>query len=100
MGDRMFAIAGGTVYAADTSSPPVRDPMLSRIGEPYRLSAAEGYLWVAGPGGIAYRDPSSGAWTAFTAPVDLPAGPVVDVLPVGDDVWAATPAGAIRLRWR
>ena len=96
----IFAIAGGAVYAADASSPPLRDPMLTRIGDAYRLAAGDGRLWVAGPGGIAYRDPSSGAWTAFTAPGDVRAGPVVDVLPVGDDVWAATPAGAIRLRWR
>jgi len=30
----------------------------------------------------------------------VPASPVVDVLVDGDHVWAATPAGAIRLRWR
>jgi hypothetical protein len=78
----------------------LRDPALARIGNAYRLAASAGYLWAAGPGGIAYRDPASGAWTAFTVPADLPAGPAVDVVQVGDDVWAATPAGAIRLRWR
>jgi len=79
---------------------PVRDAAIQRIGPPVRLAAADGRLWVAGPQGIAHLDPVTGAWETFTVPADIPAGPVLDVLPDGDEVWVAIPAGALRLRWR
>jgi hypothetical protein len=99
--DTLWVITDGGLYRVAGSSPgPLRDAALQRIGEPYRLAVAEGRLWVAGRRGIAHRDPVNGTWEAFTVPADIPPGPVVDVLAVGDDVWAATPGGAVRLRWR
>lgn len=96
----MFAIAGGAVIDVRGPGTPLRDAALDRIGQPFRLALHDGQLWVAGPGGIARRDPVSRVWQAFTVPEDVHAGPVVDVFPDGDWVWAATPAGAVRLRWR
>ncbi len=96
-----FAIVEGDLYRAD--GPPsgaLRDAALDRIGPALRLAQQGETLWVAGPRGIARRDAQSGRWEAYTVPDDITAGPVVDVLPVGDDVWAATPAGAVRLHWR
>jgi ligand-binding sensor domain-containing protein len=79
---------------------PLRDANLERIGPLVRLAGGGRGLWVAGQGGIARLDPQSGIWESFTVPADLPSGPVLDVLSAGDDVWVATPAGAVRLRWR
>ena len=79
---------------------PAANAALQRIGPPVRLAADENGVWVAGPAGIAHRDPVSGVWEAFTVPADIPTGPIFDVVPVGDDVWIGTPAGALRLRWR
>jgi ligand-binding sensor domain-containing protein len=94
------AIVEGQIYWLDGPALPLRDGALERIGPAFRLAAEDQHLWVAGPRGIAHRDPVNGAWEAFTVPSDIPWGPVVDVLPEGDDVWAATPAAAVRLRWR
>jgi ligand-binding sensor domain-containing protein len=96
----MFAITADGIIDVSGEETPVRDAVLDRVGPPFRLALRDGHLWVAGPRGIARRDPQSHIWQAFTVPEDVHAGPVVDVLPVGDFVWAATPAGAVRLRWR
>jgi ligand-binding sensor domain-containing protein len=96
----MFVISAEGVIDVDGTGAPIRDAVLDRIGPPYRLALADGRLWVAGPAGIAHRDPSTRAWQAFSVPEDVPAGPVVDVVPDGEWVWAATIAGAARLRWR
>jgi hypothetical protein len=96
----MFVISAEGVIDVDGTGAPIRDAVLDRIGPPYRLALADGRLWVAGPAGIAHRDPSTRAWQAFSVPEDVPAGPVVDVVPDGEWVWAATMAGAARLRWR
>lgn len=79
---------------------PLRDANLDRLGPLVRLALDGRDLWVAGRNGIARLDPESGAWEVFTVPADIPSGPVLDVAPAGSDVWAATPAGAVRLRWR
>jgi hypothetical protein len=94
------AIIEGQIYTLDGPALPLRDGALERIGPAFRLAMEDARLWVAGPRGIAHRDPVTGAWEAFMVPSDIPWGPVVDVLPEGDDVWAATPAAAVRLRWR
>ena len=98
-GDTIWALTelGLRRHAGGQWSGPVGD---ARIGRPHRLALAPGALWVAGDVGAARLDLASGQWLTFVAPVDLPAGPVTDVVPWGDDVWLATPAGAVRLRWR
>ena len=98
LADTVFAVADGRLLRSGLVA---NDPALERIGSIFRLHAASGRVWVAGPRGIAHRDPVTGSWEAFTTPEDIPVtAPVLDVLPLGDDVWVATPAGAIRLRWR
>lgn len=95
-----FVIVDGSLLDADGTGAPIRDVAIDRIRPLFRLALHGGQLWVAGAHGIARRDPATRAWQAFTVPEDVPASPVVDVLVDGDHVWAATPAGAIRLRWR
>jgi len=96
----MFVIAGNLIFDVSGTGTPIRDAALDRIGPPVRLAIRDGQLWAAGRRGIARRDPGNHVWQAFTVPEDVHAGPVADVLPDGDHVWAATPAGAVRLRWR
>ena len=79
---------------------PVRDATLAAIGRPLALAADAGGLWVAGAGGMAHWDAAARAWRSYTVGPDLPVGPVRAVLPLGDAVWAATPAGAVRLPLR
>jgi hypothetical protein len=95
-----YAVTNGQIRRVGGESPVVRDASLDRLGPLLRLSADEDRVWVAGERGIAVRTGDSVTWEYFSVPQDLPAGPVTDVLGSGDDVWAATPAGAVRLRWR
>jgi len=99
-GDLVFAIADGLLYDIRGSSAPVRDGMLDRIGPALRLAASDGWLWVAGQRGVAYRDPANHTWQALPVPEDVPAGPILDLMPAGNDIWLATPIGAVRMRWR
>jgi ligand-binding sensor domain-containing protein len=100
--DAVFVLIGDVLYTltGEGWSGPLRDASLDAIGPPLRLATAEGRLWVAGGRGVAHRDPESGAWRAFEIPGDIPVGPVLDVKPLGEYVWIATPAGALRLRWK
>jgi ligand-binding sensor domain-containing protein len=102
MVDAMYVLLGDALhaYTAEGWSQPIRDASLDAIGPPLRMAADEGRLWIAGGRGIAHRDPESGAWRSFRIPGDIPVGPALDVMPLGDNVWVATPAGALRLRWR
>jgi hypothetical protein len=79
---------------------PVHDAALTAIGQPLDLGATGSVLWVAGANGVARFDPTAHGWRSYTVGPDLPAGPVQAVLPLGDVVWAATPAGAVRLPQR
>ena len=88
--------AGLTRYESGTWAP-ARDATLAAIGRPLALAGDARGLWVAGAGGIARWDAAARAWRAYTVGPDLPVGPVSAVLPLGDAVWAATPAGAVRL---
>lgn len=102
------AAAGSVLYATDGNSlyrrsdgvwsgPERVDQATGRV---VRLVATPTHLWIAGQRGVAVRDFATGAWLTFAVPDDVPAGPVSDLLVTGDDVWVATPAGAMRLRWR
>jgi ligand-binding sensor domain-containing protein len=102
MPDAVFALIGDALHTwtATGWSGPIRDASLDAIGPPLRLAGEDGRLWVAGGRGVAHREPESGAWRAFEIPGDIPVGPVLDALPLGEYVWIATPAGALRLRWQ
>jgi ligand-binding sensor domain-containing protein len=94
IGDGLFSYSGGSWRG------PERDATLEAVGPPLRLAFDSGRLWVAGGRGVAFRESASGAWQSFEVPGDIPVGPALDVLPVGEHVWIATPAGGVRLRWR
>ncbi len=102
MPDAIYVLIGEALHmwTAEGWSAPIRDASLDAIGPPLRMAGEDGVLWVAGGRGVAYRDAGSGAWRAFEIPGDIPIGPVLDVRPAGEFVWVATPAGALRLRWR
>jgi ligand-binding sensor domain-containing protein len=104
---RALACRGGSLYLAgprvllvhdgEAWRPPVP---IGGSGTVYSLVAAEDGLWVGGDGGAARWDAAAGEWLTYLVPDDIPAGPVVGVHTVGDWLWLATPAGALRLEPR
>ena len=101
VGDALFVLTEDALYRWDAAgwTGPFRDGV-ELLGRLRTLAAADGQLWVAGDGGVVRFDLDTRLWTSYLRPMDIPETPVVDVLPMGDDVWLATPAGALRLRWR
>jgi len=101
VGDAMFVLTEDALYRwdADGWTGPLHEGVHA-LGRLTALAAADGQLWVAGEGGVARLDLETQRWTTYLRPTDIPETPVYDVLPMGDDVWLATPAGALRLRWR
>ncbi len=97
----LWALGPDGLYRHDAAGwQPVAAAAVGRLGRGLALAAADGQLWVAEAGGLARWDAALRTWTTYAVGPDLPVGPVVAVLPAGDDVWAATPGGAVRLRWR
>lgn len=67
------------------------------IGALFRVHIADdGTLTVAGETGVAMLEPDR-PWRTWHVPSDIPAGPVRSLALVGNDLWVATPAGALRL---
>jgi len=64
------------------------------------MMADDAAIWVGGDAGAARWDPAARAWSSYLVPGDVPAGPVLGVLPEGDRLWLATSAGALRLELR
>jgi len=98
----LWAITPDALWRLDPAAgwAPVRDATLQSIGRPLALAGDADGLWVAGATGVAHYVAATRAWRSFTVGADLPAGPVSAVLPLGDAVWLATPAGAVRLPLR
>lgn len=69
------------------------------IGRITALASDPAGFWVAGTLGLAFLQPARSLWRALTAPGDVPQ-PVSDVAAGRDYVWAATPAGVVRLERR
>lgn len=69
------------------------------IGRVTALASDPAGFWVAGTLGLAFFQPGRNLWHALTAPGDVPQ-PVSDVAAGRDYVWAATPAGVVRLERR
>jgi hypothetical protein len=67
------------------------------LGQLGMLIEDHGDLWILGARGAAVRRAESAAWSYYSAPEDIPEGPVRDLLPLGDVIWLATPAGALRV---
>lgn len=96
----VYAFAGGQLYrwSGGAWSTALRDAALERIGPVMRLAYTDGRVWVTGTRGVAWsRGPGAG-WRTLDVPRDIPIGPVLDVLVIGEHVWVATPEGATRLR--
>jgi ligand-binding sensor domain-containing protein len=103
-GDRLFA---GTDRAVWSLGPDgwSRAGSLGSVGGPITaLTALEGVLWIGDPDGVTRWDRDSGEQRRFTFSAgDLPAGVrgetfVSDIsVATADQVWVATPAGAVRL---
>ena len=78
-------------------SAPMRDPATRALGPLFRLHvAADGGVWIAGEAGVAALEEGRPVRT-WLVPADIPAGPVRGIVLDGDDLWVATPAGALRL---
>lgn len=94
-----FAITSDALHqrTADGAWRTHREPGLAGIGALRRVSVQDGAVWIAADGGVAHWEADSGIWRYYSVPADIPEAPVVSVLPVGDDVWLGTPAGALRL---
>ena len=74
-------------------------PMGSPVGRVTALASDPDGFWVAGALGLALFQPGRNVWRSLTAPGDIPQ-PVSDVAATRDDVWAATPAGVVRIERR
>jgi ligand-binding sensor domain-containing protein len=101
VGNRMFAITDDALFIRDSVAwrGPVRLPAMVGLRRLTVLAAEDSALWIGGVNGLARYQPDSEQWLYFLTPGDLPAGPV-DIMPAGEHVWLATPAGALRLYWR
>ena len=98
----MFALAEDALYVNDSSgwSAPIRVPALGGLRRLNTIAADGDAVWIGGAMGIARYQPAPEQWLFFLAPGDLPAGAVQHIVPDGEYIWAATPAGALRLQWR
>jgi hypothetical protein len=86
---RFVVRAHGTWTVADVPGTPV--------GRITALAPDDVGWWIAGEAGLAFFDPSRGVWNALVAPGDVPL-PVRGIAASRRHVWAATPAGLVRLR--
>ncbi len=102
VGDTVWAAGAGALWRLHDGrwNGPLREVSLGGVGRIRRLRTRDGDLWVGGSDGVAVRSADSGDWRYLTVPADIPAGPVEDVLPMGDLVYVATPSGVVRIAWR
>lgn len=98
---RSIAVLGADgVYFYDQQWSDVVRSALLAVGRPHDLRGDARSLFVLGSRGVAEWDAESDDWAQLTVPADIPVGPVRDAVRVGDFLWVATPAGAVRLSWR
>lgn len=100
---KVYALSRAGIYERTVEGwrGPLRTAAIAGAGALTRLAGTSTQLWVAGNSGAAVLHGEIGEWTYFTAPADIPTGPVLDVLPQDDRVvWLATPAGALRMEWQ
>lgn len=98
-GGRVAALTPDALFTRDgaTWSGPVRDPAAAGLGTLYRLRFdPAGGIWIAGEGGVAALEEGR-PWRSWHVPGDIPSGPVRGLALDGDDLWVATPAGALRI---
>jgi len=104
---RALACLRGSLYVAGLRTLLVRErgdwrpPVpIGGSGTVRTMIATDAAVWVGGDGGAARWDPATGEWSAYLVGSDVPVGPVFGVLPAGNELWLATPIGALRLELR
>jgi hypothetical protein len=99
VGDTLYAVTRDAVYRRGPHGwvPPDRE-IGQRLGPMGRLRTDGSAVWVLGSLGFAVKGAQSPVWTYYMAIDDIPEAPVRDLLPFGNTVWLATPAGALRVK--
>ena len=95
----MLSPSGVRLLAGSEVGLPLRNAALDRVGRPTAVHAQGDRVWIGGTAGLAEWNTANDTWRYLTIPTDIPEGPIHDVLAVGDHIWVATPAGALRLEW-
>lgn len=94
-GGRVFALTPDGLYTRDGTGWSGPDRRATELRDPLRLLVHEGVVWIGAEGGVLALDGAS--VDRWRIPVDIPEGPVRGLALSGDDLWVATPAGALRL---
>ena len=104
---RSLACRDGSLYLAGARQLLIREngvwlaPVpIGGSGTVHCLTADGDGVWVGGDAGAARWNATAREWLTYLVPNDIPAGPVVGLLPTGSRLWLATPAGALRLEQR
>lgn len=96
VGRSIAMLVEGRLHLFDSEwSEPV---VLQSAGRAYALRGAGDRLLVLHPAGIEEWNSAAQTSQHLSAPVDIPENPR-DAMRVGEYLWVATPAGAMRLRW-
>ena len=99
-GRHIAVLASDRVYFFDQQWSDAVRTALQAGARPHDLRGDARSLLVLGSRGVAEWDAETDNWTQLGVPTDIPVGPVRDAVRVGEFLWVATPAGAVRLRWR
>lgn len=99
-GRNIAVLASDGVYFFDQQWSDVVRNVMPAGARPHDLRGDAHGLFILGSSGVAEWDAETDNWIQLTVPADIPVGPVRDAVRVGEFVWVATPAGAVRLRWR
>jgi hypothetical protein len=98
-GDTLYAVTADALYRRGPQGWVEPDrAMASRLGPFGRLRTDGADVWLLGSRGFAVKGARSAAWVYYMDTDDIPEAPVRDLLPLGETVWLATPAGALRVR--
>lgn len=98
-GNSIAVLAADGVYFYDQQWSDLVPTILHAGARPRDLRGDAHGLFVLGSRGVAEWNAETDNWRHLTVPADIPVGPVSDAVRVGEFLWVATPAGAMRLRW-
>ena len=98
VGDTLYAVTQSGLYRRGAAGWSPADRSLSNaLGQLGGLRSDGADIWVLGQRGAAVKRAETGGWTYYVATDDIPEAPVRDLLPQGEYLWLATPAGALRI---
>jgi sugar lactone lactonase YvrE len=98
-GRNVAVLASNGVYFYDQQWSEVTPSATQAGSRPHDLRGAARGLLVLGTRGVAEWHADTAEWTHLAVPADIPVGPIRDAVRVGEFLWVATPAGAVRLHW-